>query len=267
MLHKMRIAKHPFLASCIVAIWFWAPIWELRGVPLWTSGSAVGGVAAASDPITFVAVAANNFSATRSPSVISPTCSTNDILLAVICAAGSASFNGSPPTGWTLLHSQADNSTEQTSAVFWARVDGVNVQSGSTQSWTNITAITESGISAVIAFSGCKLTGSPINVAGTPIAGGVATTSDGPSITPTVNNCKIVSIRTIDPGASTRTFTWDSPLTMRLGYATTPSGVNGTTAGIYIASYLQGTAALISPAGDFDASETASRFTYALEPQ
>jgi hypothetical protein len=257
--------KNRFLVLLIACLWCWVPLAQLRALPL--TVFLGGSPPAASGPIAFVGVQVNAFSTTRSPSVISPTCSTNDILLAVICADGAASFDGSPPTGWTLLHQETDGGADQTSAVFWARVDGTNVLSGETKTWTTIMAANEIGLSAVIAFSGCKTSGSPISAASpAPTPGGSATAQDGPSVTPTVDNCMIVGIRTIDPGASTRTFTWDAPFTMRLGFSTTPSGVSGTTAGIYIASYLQGTAAAISPAGDFDAVETATRFTYALEP-
>jgi hypothetical protein len=259
---KMNPFRSPWLAALITAIFFWSP--PLGAIPLWIFSG--GTPAAPTGPIAFVAVAVNSFTTTRSPTVILPTCSTNDIVIVTICADTGPVFGGSPPAGWTQIGSSvADTSLDQISAIYWARVDGTTIVSGSSTPWTNILNSNESGLSAAIAFSGCKTSGSPINASGS-IGGGAATASDGPSITPTVNNCMIVGIRTIDPGAATRTFTWDAPFTLRLGYSTTPSGVNGTTAGIYIGTNLQTTAAAISPAGDFDATEASSRFSIALSP-
>jgi hypothetical protein len=251
-----------YLVACL---WCWATLIPLQGQGLKSFLS--GGVATSTGPIAFVGVAVNSFTTTRSPTVILPTCATNDIVIVIICADTAPIFGGSPPAGWTQIGSSvADSTGDQIAAVYWARVDGTTVVSGSsTPPWTNILNSNESGMSAAIAFSGCTTSGSPINVSGS-IGGGAATASDGPSITPTVNNCMIVGIRTIDPGAATRTFTWDAPFTLRLGYSTTPSGVNGTTAGIYIGTNLQTTAAAISPAGDFDATEASSRFSLALSP-
>jgi hypothetical protein len=262
MLHKMRIAKHPFLASCIVAIWFWAPIWELRGVPLWTSGSAVGGVAAASGPITYVGATANNFSATRTPTISYPTSEAGDIFILAFALDTVGVFDGTPPSGWTKLRDYDDGAADTTGAIFWKRSTGS--ESGV---WTNLMAATETGIAACLVFRNCVATGSPFNTNETPIAGGAVTAHNCPTTTTTVDGCMVVGVLAIDPGAGTRTYTWDAGWTERIGLSTTPSGMNSAVGALYIGTRLIETAAAAIPGGDFDTAESAAKFTFSLTPQ
>lgn len=236
-----------------------SPIWAL---PLHVFLGGGGSAPAPAGPIDFVAAAGNNFSATRSPSVDYPTCVANDVLIAIFCADGTASYNGSPPLGWNFIDADDDGVVDQTGAVYWKLAD--NDDSGSSDPWTNITAANETGRVIVLAYRNCNTT-TPINASN--VSGrGSTTGQDTSSITPTVDNCMIVAAFVIDPGAFPRTFTWDATIVERIDQDTTPTGQNGTDAGIHVGDKLQTTAGAITLGGDFPAAENAVAIAIALAP-
>jgi len=248
----------------IALMWCWAPFVALHGQGLKSFLS--GGVTTSSGPVTFVAATGNNFATTRSPSLTYPTCSTNDILIAFFCADGTADYTGSPPAGWSYINHINDGVVDETGAAFWARVDGTDVVSGETKIWTNITAANETGRVIILAYTNCKLTGSPINTSSF-IGRGSVTAHDTSSITPSVDNCMIIGAFCIDPGADPRTFTWDGGITELIDSGTTPTGQNALDAGLHIGEYLQATAAAITLGGDFPSAENSVAIALALAPQ
>lgn len=245
-----------------LAIWcLWAPavVWALpqrlffRRPPTSSGG-----------PIEYVGATVDTFSATRSPTVNYPTVLANDIIITVMATDTPATFSGTPPgSGWTEEDEADDALPDGTTVVFWKRAAGGETS----EAWTNIMAANEDGVVATVVFRNCKTSGSPFNQAATPVSGGSVTNHDCPTVTTTVDGCMVVGILGIDPASSTRTYTWDAGWDERVGYATTPSGVNGLLGAIYIGSDLQTTAGASTPGGDFNSAEHAAKFTYALEPQ
>lgn len=246
------------LASFLIAWLVYAPFIGFAVETRYYDGAPP---AVSAGPITFIGAAGNNFSATRSPTVNYPTCANGDALIAIFCADGSASYNGTFGT-WATLGDEEDGVPDQTGAVFWKVTNGS--ESGSSAPWTNITAANETGRVIVLAFRNCHAT-TPINASNISSRGSSAA-QDTTSITPSVNNCMIIGAFCIDPGAFPRTFTWDAGITEIIDQDTTPSGQNSTEAGIYIGIKLQTTAAGITLGGDFPAAENAISISIALEP-
>jgi hypothetical protein len=218
--------------------------------------------AAASAPIEYIGATASNFSATRTPTITYPTSAADDILILAFALDTVGVFDGAPPLGWTKLRDSNDGATDTTGAIFWKRSSGS--ESGV---WTNLTADTETGIAVCLAFRNCVATGSPFNTDEEPIPGGAVTAHNCPTTTTTVNGCMVVGVLAIDPGAGTRTYTWDAGWTERIGLSTTPSGMNSAVGALYIGTRLIETAAAAIPGGDFDTAESAAKFTFSLAPQ
>lgn len=248
-----------YIVACLWCLATLIPL-QAQGLKSFLSG----GVASTSAPIEYVGAAANNFAATRSPTVNLPVVNDNDIMILILSSDTSHDSNGSLPSGWTKLDMESDVLPDHTSSTFWKRA--VSGDSGGTVSFANVFAATEDGIAVVVAYRNCVATGSPFNAEGS-VGGGNITGHDTPSITPSINNCMIVGIITIDPGATPRAFTWDGGIDERVGSGTSPSGQNGTLAAVYVADQIQATAAPITLGGDFATAEHASRYTYALTPQ
>jgi hypothetical protein len=217
--------------------------------------------AVSSGPIEFVAATANNFSATRTPSISYPTSAADDILILAFATDTTASFDGTPPPGWAKLRDSNDGVSDTTGAIYWKRSTGS--ESGV---WTNITAATEDGIAVVLAFRNCVATGSPFNTDEAAIPGGAVTAHNCPTTTTTVDGCMVVGVLAIDPGGA-RTYTWDAGWTERIGLSTTPSGTNSSLGALYIGTRLIETAAAAIPGGDFDTAESAAKFTFSLTPE
>ena len=149
---------------------------------------------------------------------------------------------------------------------FWKRATG---SEGATTTWTSIFDASEICMWLILAYRGCDTGASVINAQGTPEDSASGTAKDGPTLTPTVNDCAIVTFFTADPGVDPLTFTPDASINYRAGGSVAPidsqDGVTNIVIGIdRILSGGSGTP--ITLGGDLGAADGACEFSYALAP-
>ncbi len=99
------------------------------------------------------------------------------------------------PAGWTLIYSVNNGITSRASA-WWARRGAV------APSYLITRPAGDSGIAAVVGYRGCIAEGNPIHLFNIQNTSPTGTTITAPSITTTVNNCRILFIaHAADDGA------------------------------------------------------------------
>jgi hypothetical protein len=176
------------------------------------------------------------FTASASPVVTKPTGVTDGDLV-LLPFAGDTTFTMTTPAGWSLLAS-VNNGTDNTTAVIY------KFASGEPASWTftNLFTSVQTGEAGVVTYSGVDTT-TPINTS----ASGTTTSTNphsAPSITPTVDNCMILTFSGCDNPSSSFTATpGTSPVTAteRLD-----ANTGSNTGWVYCEEFLQGTAAAIA---------------------
>jgi len=139
--------------------------------------------------VSFRAAQTSEFtSATASPTISYPTAVANDIWLCAIVTDTIHDSTGTPPTGWTKLY-EVDVLTDTSTSVFWKRATG---SEGASEEWTSIFAATERGAVAVVAYSGCTTSGSPIEDSAQDVSASPTNTPTTPSVTTSGTNRMIV---------------------------------------------------------------------------
>jgi hypothetical protein len=158
----------------------------------------------------------------------------NDFLILAIVSSPST-VAAQTPSGWTLQSIVSDAPRDQRLTVF------TKTAASESSTWvvTYDSSVTTFGV--IVAYSGADTT-TPLNTKASAV-GSSSTTQTTPSITPSVDNCKIVAIHGIDINESKYPATPDSSpaATERLEGQDTGSWQHG-----YVQDYDQGTAAAIS---------------------
>jgi hypothetical protein len=162
------------------------------------------------------------------------------------------------PSGWTLAPNLPFVSGG-TNTVLYVYTK-VAASEGSSWTWT-LDASTDA-LAVAIAYSG-QNTATPLNVSGVPITTASATTIASPSITPSVDGCKIVAIYGVDTSVSLFPATPDSSpaATERIeAYFATPSQ------NMYIQDYDQTTAAAVALDATFTTAGAQIAYALAISP-
>lgn len=221
----------------------------------WRISSGGGGGA-----IAFVAAAESVFGVTASPTVTYPSVQANDIIL-VFFQSGAHDSSGTPPSGWTKIGER--DGADGSCSVFWKRASG----SETSETWTNIFAATELGVTIAIAYRNCLTSGDVID-ASLSEAPGAGTAKDISSSTITNNAMIVASFSGPNSTASPFTFTFDNPINSRVNSGTSPDGFDD--AGnqqIAIGDLLKETAGTQNMGGDWSSSFSGCEWWIALKPQ
>jgi hypothetical protein len=204
-----------FLITCL---WCWAPLTQLKAIPLWVQFAAAGS-SQSSEPvvpsIVFRAEEGGAANAVTSPVINYPdSTQVNDIMIFVLSTDAPATLSGSAlPEGWTLLHAvDAPNTTlpnDGTGFVFWKRATQANPP---TETWTGLFGAAQTYAYSVVSYAGCVTTESPFNASNT--ATSLFSSNWTISITTTVANSMVVAIFATDQNPLA-TFSWAVSITER----------------------------------------------------
>jgi hypothetical protein len=158
------------------------------------------------------------------------------------------------PSGWTV----APNLPLVSGSIATTLYVYTKVAASEASSWTWTLDSATDALAVAVAYSDVQAV-TPFNVSGVPVTGAPASTISTPSITPSVDGCKIVAIYAVDTSTSPYPATPDSSpaATERIeAFFSTPNQ------SIYVQDYDQTTAAAVSLDATF--TTTPAQITYAL---
>jgi hypothetical protein len=253
----IRLSLLVLLASSLICQAL--PLQMLGGRP---RQAAAGGGGSA--PTWNTATNSAAFATTASPTVLYPPVAANDILFVVLPTNTPHNSTGTPPGSFVKVVEHDEGTGDCSVSIFWVRCSGSEPTS---EVWTDIFDVAESGGAFAFSIRGCKTTGNPWDTDDTVESGADSTAQDITQITTSVNNVLVVGIIGVDPPASGPVFTWDGGIDERVDSDTVPSGKFGGNSAVYIGSKVQVSAgATGSLGGDFDTTEPTAKFLYGFLP-
>lgn len=176
----------------------------------------------------------------------------NDLLIVILAVGSAGSTVNTVPTGWTLATPRVDDGTDQNVYFYW------KLASSEPASWDWVFAAGEIGTWVATAWTGAHQT-TPVNqVSGAGTAAG--TDHVTPSITPTVDNCMLFAVASLDTTATTTWSTTDMTEAFEAG--TTASNFE-VVSGHYL---LQAVAAAVSKTVTSSMSDTGTATLFAIAP-
>jgi hypothetical protein len=251
---SMRSNLLALFAGCVVALFVSAQSFTPTDVA-WIGAQDVATATETTTP-SYVGYGTNNIDVTASPTLNYPTVQQNDIMIAVMAFNSIPVIANSPPTGWTFLSTNVSG-TDSLMASYWKRAGASEPDS---EEWTELLLAVNSGVSVVVAYRGCKESGSPINTSAfTNSAAGTAW--DSLTITTTKDKCRVVCFFGGDQEAGV-SFTWDGGIDERFDVDINP-GLGYITCG----DTEKATAGNISMGGDITSSDAYNSAIIALEPK
>jgi len=215
----MKFSKS--LVLSVACLWCYAPLVQLKAIPLWVHIAGSTGAATSNPPagVTFRAVSGGNITGTPTVTANYPDATeVNDIMILAIATDLVSVASGTPPAGWTLLNS-VDAGADSTLHVFWKRSTTSNP---ATETWADIFPVNNSGAYRVVSYSGAVTTGSPFNASGTNSSG--FTSAWTVSLTTTAANSLVVAVFGADTVSTEFSVTYPVDATERADFNNAGSG-------------------------------------------